>query len=63
MSISVLFSPPVCLDDINVVRFVEKAAHLVCHNVLFVLCLFVILIISHFSFKGGTMVLITVISG
>ena len=44
------------------VTFWERAAHLV-NRMFFVLCLFVILIVSHFDFEGRTAVLIAAISG
>ena len=61
VSVSVLFPPSVCLNDIylglgsRVATFWERAAHLV--NRMFSLY-FVILVISHFGFEGGTLVLI-----
>ena len=42
--------------------FLEKCRSFSLPNVLLVLCIFVILIISHFSFEGGTLVLIASIS-
>ena len=51
VSVSVLFSTSVCLDDISlVVTYWERAAHSVIDVV--------ILVISHYGFEGGSLVLI-----
>ena len=42
--------------------FWEKAAHSV-YRVIFLLCLFVVLVISYLGFKGGNLVLIASVPG
>ena len=57
VSVSVLLSPSMCLDDIYlsigscVATFWKRAAHSVIHMFSVFICLFVILIVSHFGFS------------
>ena len=69
VSIYVLFSPSKVLDNVFV-RYWYVSDHLLgksCSfglpNVLFVLCLFVVLVVSDFDFHGGTLYLIASVPG
>ena len=58
MSVSVLYSPSVCL-----IHLLVESCSFGLPYVLFVFLLIVILVISHFGFEGGTMVLIASVPG
>ena len=68
MSVSVLVSPSLCLDDIllglgcRVATFWERAAHSVKH-MFSLLYLFVALVVSHLGYEDGNLVLIAAVPG
>ena len=61
MSVYVLFSSSVCLDDIKL--GLRESCSVGLPYFLFVFLLIVILVITHFGFEGGTLVMIASVPG